>query len=366
MIDKCKKVLIVDDSALMRRVICDIIQSDDRFVVTDLAANGVEALDYMEKRRYDVVILDIEMPKKDGLTVLKELKEKEIAVNVVVFSGADLSGADITIQALELGAFDFIRKPNGFFGVKKQSFVQRFLDILYAAATAEKKTAEKTEQVKVLTGQHATEQPAGSANGSLKKRSEQKPAQIVAIASSTGGPKALQTLLPMLPADLSVPVLIVQHMPAGFTQSLAQRLDELSQIHVKEAQDGEALVPGTVYIAKGGLHMEVRMVGARTMIALKDGPTREGVRPCANFMYESLAETDYESIACVVLTGMGADGTEGIMNLSKEKQVTVIAQDQATSVVYGMPRSIFNTGIVDWVEPIGQVAEAIIKSVGVQ
>lgn len=189
--------------------------------------------------------------------------------------------------------------------------------------------------------------------------------KIVAIATSTGGPKALQTLIPMLPSNLNAPVLIVQHMPEGFTKALADRLDALSGVTVKEAEEGDILENGHVFIARGGKHMNAVRTGERHRIHYTDEPLREGVKPCANYMYESLADCDYDEIVCAVLTGMGADGTAGIINLKKKKQVVVFTQKEETCVVYGMPRSIVLAGLVERELSLEQIAQEITKSVGV-
>ena len=344
-----KKILVVDDSALMRRIICDIISVDNRFVVQDMAANGEEALRLLQENSYDAVILDVIMPKIDGIGVLEEIKRLGIKTNVIVFSTTTTEGAATTIRALELGAFDFIHKPNAVLEAKTDRFMERFLSFLECATNRVEEKAERTVAEK-----------------KKKVSRNMGPQKIVAIASSTGGPKALQEVIPYLPKELDAPVLIVQHMPAGFTTSLAQRLNELSHLEVQEAQDGMEITKGNVYLAPGGKHMEVVVRGGAHCIALKDGPTREGVRPCANYMYESLGESAYDSIVCVVLTGMGADGTQGIQNLSEQKPIHVIAQEKSTCAVYGMPRSVVASGIVDQIEPLDNIASAIILNAGVQ
>lgn len=189
--------------------------------------------------------------------------------------------------------------------------------------------------------------------------------KIIAIASSTGGPKALQAVITKLPARLNAPIVIVQHMPPGFTASLAERLDMLSELKVKEAEDGDALTAGSVYIAKGGKHLNIRQSGSRHVIYYTDEPNREGVKPCANYMYESLAESRYSEVVCVVMTGMGADGTKGITYLKKQKKIHVIAQDEESCVVYGMPRNIVNAGLSNQVVPLERIAQEIITNVGV-
>lgn len=199
----------------------------------------------------------------------------------------------------------------------------------------------------------------------LKSETLKAGKKVVAIASSTGGPKALQTLIPLLPGNLNAPVLIVQHMPAGFTEALAKRLDTLSPLSIKEAAEGDVLTPGWVYLARGGRHMEVARSGTRHVIHYTDLPPREGVRPCANYMYESLAACDYNEVVCAVLTGMGADGTAGIRNLKEKKKITAFAQSEATCAVYGMPRSIVNSGLPVTEIPLEKIAQEIIKNVGV-
>lgn len=201
--------------------------------------------------------------------------------------------------------------------------------------------------------------------GIMKVGESSAGSKIVAIASSTGGPKALQSLIPKLPANLDAPILIVQHMPAGFTEALAGRLDSLGEISVKEAAEGDVILKGHVYLSKGGRHMNIREMSGKQTIHYTDEPPREGVRPCANYMYESLADSSYDEVICVVLTGMGADGTEGIRNLKKNKKVTVIAQNEETCIVYGMPRSVSIAGLSDKVVPLTQISNEIIKNVGV-
>lgn len=348
-----KKILVVDDSALMRRIVCDIIALDDRFCVQDMAANGVEAVALLKQNTYDAVILDVVMPKLDGIGVLMQIKELGIDTTVVMYSTATTEGAATTIKALELGAVDFIHKPSTIMGAKTESFMERFLSILECAVEQNEAKQERSGHV---AASEKVKTPV--AEGDSRK--------IVAIASSTGGPKALQEVIPYLPADLDAPVLIVQHMPEGFTASLAQRLDELSPLTVQEAEDGMEICKGNVYLARGGKHMEVTVRKGKHYLVLKDGPTREGVRPCANFMYETLGTSEYDSIVCVVLTGMGADGTQGILNLSKQKDIHVIAQNQDTCAVFGMPRSIVATGMADRIEPLDNIASAIILNAGVQ
>ena len=188
---------------------------------------------------------------------------------------------------------------------------------------------------------------------------------LVVIASSTGGPKSLQSVVPKLPGNLNAGVIIVQHMPSGFTNSLAIRLDDLSDIKVQEASEGDVIMNGNVYIAKGGMHLKVSEHHRKYYLNLSDEPPREGVRPCANYAFESLCNTSLSTIVCVVMTGMGADGTVGIQNLKNNRSIYTIGQDQSTSIIYGMPRSVYEAGLTDKVVPLTEIANEIVKKVGV-
>ncbi|MBO6015431.1 MAG: chemotaxis-specific protein-glutamate methyltransferase CheB [Lachnospiraceae bacterium] len=356
-----KKILVVDDSALLRRVLSDIINSDKRFEVADNAADGLQALALLQANTYDAVVLDVNMPKMNGMQLLDELRKRKIPARVMMASTDTREGARVTLDALELGALDFIHKPQNIKDCRSNEFKENMLRILGGVAesnlpvfeTREKLREDRKTVAKVLDivkkhPVHITEDT------------------IVALASSTGGPKALNAVIPKLPAQLNAPVLVVQHMPKGFTASLAERLNGISDIAVKEAEEGEEIRKGQVYIAKGGSHMNAkRTPSGKCVIAYSDQPTREGVKPCANYMYESLAECGYSNVVCAVMTGMGADGTEGIRNLKEKKKVHVISQDQASCVVYGMPRHVAEAGLSDQVVPLGQIAQEIILHVGI-
>ena len=190
--------------------------------------------------------------------------------------------------------------------------------------------------------------------------------RVVALACSTGGPKSLQQVIPYLPKELDAGVVVVQHMPAGFTKSLAVRLNEISKVTVKEAEHGDIITKGTVYIAPGGRHLRLVKSGSETKVALSDEPPVDALRPCANVMYESLVTSPYDEIVCVVLTGMGADGTKGIKALKEHKKIYVIGQNEATSIVYGMPRAVAEAGLVNEVKPLEEIADAITRNTGVR
>lgn len=355
-----KKILVVDDSALMRRVLCDIINSDNRFEVQDRANNGLEALDLLSRKTYDAVVLDVNMPQMNGLELLKELNKRKISAKVMMASTDTREGAKTTLDALELGALDFVHKPNNAMDCRTDVFKDRLLRILAVVAESRTPVLTKTFSLDEVKSSRKMVQLVSKHAASVSGN------KVVALASSTGGPKALQSVVPRLPKNLKAPVVIVQHMPAGFTASLAERLDSLSEIHVKEAAEGDTLEAGTVYISKGGKHLNVQSSAGRYTIHYTDQPTREGVKPCANYMYESLQDSKYDQIVCVVMTGMGADGTEGIKNLKTKKKIHVIAQEASTCAVYGMPKSIVTSGLSDQVVPLDQIAQEIIMNVGVK
>ena len=389
-----KKILIVDDSALMRRVFCDIINADDRFEVVNTATDGAEGFKFICQKEYDAVVLDVYMPKMTGLQLLEEMQKSRVSARILMASTTTGEGARETLDALSLGAIDFIKKPENVADARVESFSKRFLDLLYVVASApmprfggavaaskaggdRPHTFTKRFDVNIhtdadkLAHDRAAVTATAAARGaaptvSLRKVEHKGHKRIVAIASSTGGPRALQDVIPHLPGNLPVPVLLVQHMPQGFTASLAERLNEISKIAVSEAKNGDMLSPGHVYIAPGGKHMKVEKKGGSHFIRYSDEPAREGVKPCANYMYESLIDCDYDEVICVVLTGMGADGTAGIKNLDLKKQTYIIAQDQGTCTVYGMPKAIAMTGLVSEVVPLKEIAETITKNVGVR
>lgn len=382
-----KNILIVDDSALMRRLISDIIRSDNRFAVKDLATNGLEALDLIIKnyRVYDAVILDINMPKMNGLELLEQLQKHRIRICVVMVSTLTKEGAKETIMALERGAFDFVTKPENYLEARNETFKNRLLETMclatrlpYHVSSAEnrKVSVDKVETTKTENSGLETKKenkihvrPPRNVSFAPHQRltgSKEGKKKLIALACSTGGPKSLQSVVPKLPKDIDAPMLLVQHMPKGFTNSLAMRLNEMSQVQVKEAADGDILKKGWVYIAPGGKQMRVKKEGSNYTIVTTDEPERDGLRPCANIMYESLAGSDFDEITCVVLTGMGADGTMGIGALSEKNKIYVISQDEASSVVYGMPKAVAEAKLSDEVQPLDKIAEAVIKNVGVQ
>ncbi len=370
-----KKVLIVDDSALMRRVLSDIINTDTRFHVTRVATHGLDALKLLveDKEEFDAIILDINMPKMNGIEFLEELESRKIKATVVIVSTVAIEGAKETIRALELGAFDFVTKPESFYEVKSDGFKNKLIECLSVATKLDqvstkneaKESREPLQQVSFEAIELKLRSLSRQKSDDRMKRPNQSAKKVIALACSTGGPKALQQVIPYLPKELDCSVLIVQHMPEGFTYSLAHRLNEMSKITVKEAEHGEILKKGVAYIAQGGRQMRVITERGVNKLSVTLEPPRNGLKPCADIMYESLLASDYEEILCIVLTGMGGDGTNGIRQLSETKNIYVIAQDEETSTVYGMPKVIQESGLVNEVLPLQQIADAITNNLGV-
>ncbi|MSS62991.1 chemotaxis-specific protein-glutamate methyltransferase CheB [Velocimicrobium porci] len=360
-----KNILIIDDSALIRRVMSDIINSDGKLQVAGIASNGIEGLDLImtNPKDYDAILLDINMPKMGGLEFLEKMNKNNIKIPTIVVSTVAKEGTKETIRALELGAFDFITKPGSFVEAKSDTFKQRILKELKVALRIDDEREATVSITDRKNGSSSLSVPAGK---KIQTGKSIKGTKLVALACSTGGPKALQDVIPTLPKNLNAPVLLVQHMPEGFTQSLANRLDEMSNLHVKEAEDGEVLQNGVVYIAKGGRQMRLNKVSdGKYKISVTQEAARGGLKPCADIMYESLVSSDFEEITCVVLTGMGGDGTRGIKQLKEHKKIYVIAQDAATCTVYGMPKVVAEAGLVDEVQPLKKISGAITQNVGV-
>lgn len=355
-----KKVLIIDDSALMRRVLSDIINADENLRVEATANHGLEAMELLHAgRKFDIILVDINMPRMDGVSFLKELNRNHIKIPVLVVSSIASQSANETIEALELGAFDFVKKPKGSIGQGYRTFQKNVLLRIYMACKLSMPAFAQEAEYDRPEGKTVVSQRGGRHSLSVMKR-------LFVIASSTGGPRALQTVIPCFPADFPYPIVVIQHMPAGFTQSLAGRLNEMSPLTVKEAEDGDVLQKGVVYIAKGGKQCELVEQPAGTFILSEnDKPARGGLRPCADIFLESLSHTSLDHFVCGVLTGMGSDGCKGIQFVKKYKDMKVVAQNEETCVVYGMPRAVAQAGIVNEVVPLQNVADAMIKQIGV-
>jgi len=353
-----KKVLIVDDSAFMRRVISDIINSDARCEVIGTAVNGEEALVKVKELEPDVISLDVQMPVMDGLTMLKKLN-KERPTPVVMMSTLTQNGAKETLDALELGAFDFVAKPDNIFKVNSEEIREALLEKLVLAADAGKKSTKKFKPSISKTMMARSYKPS-------KSKTDSRVEKLIAIGTSTGGPRALQYVLPYMPKEIDAGIVVVQHMPPGFTASLAKRLNQLSKIEVKEAEDGDVIENGKAYIAPGDRHLLVKEKSNGSLyIELSDAPAYGGHKPAVNMMMTSIVQLKQRGYIGVIMTGMGADGTEGLTKLSNKHKIHIIAQDADSCVVYGMPKMVVEAGIANEVVPLDEISNSIIKKLGV-
>ncbi|HOQ38295.1 MAG TPA: chemotaxis response regulator protein-glutamate methylesterase [Acetivibrio sp.] len=344
------RVLVVDDSAFMRKAITDILNSDGEIQVIDTAKNGVEALDKAEKLNPDVITMDLNMPVMDGLECLRRLQAIS-RIPVIMLSSYTKEGAYATMQALDEGAMDFIAKPGNIFEMKREDLKEEII-----------RKVKICKNLKLPVIGEKSKAPMEKRNNTCGDKIK----SIVAIGTSTGGPKALQEVIPLISPDIESAFLVVQHMPPGFTKSLAERLDSMSGVNVKEAEDNEVVKNGHVYIAPGDFHMTIKKSSNSIYrIKLTKDPPVEGHRPSVDVMMESVSESGIGNIVAVIMTGMGKDGTKGIEKLKTKNNAHIIAQDESSCVVFGMPRVAISTGLVDVVVPLNQIAKEIMKTVGV-
>ncbi|NGQ94027.1 chemotaxis response regulator protein-glutamate methylesterase [Brevibacillus sp. SYP-B805] len=359
------RVLVVDDSAFMRKVISDILNGDPAIEVIDRAKNGLECIEKAKELNPDVITLDIEMPFMNGLEALEQLM-RENPLPVVMLSSLTKEGADATIRALELGAFDFVTKPSGPISLDIHKVADGIREKVKEAAQTKGKQRKlqmpplKKEGTLPQKPIPAARPPSTSGGAQAVGGKEQK---LVAVGTSTGGPKALQTVLTALPAGFDAPIVIVQHMPPGFTKSLAQRLDALCAIRVVEAEDGQPIEAGTAYIAPGGYHLEVRQAGDRLKVHLHQEEPRGGHRPSVDVLFESVCRLTNLRKWAIIMTGMGNDGTKGLKKMKDCDQVTSIVEDESSCVVFGMPRAAIQAGLADHVVPLEKIAETLVKLV---
>lgn len=346
------RVLIVDDSPFLRRILKDILQIDDSIIVVGEAKNGKEAIDKIYSLKPDVVTLDVEMPVMDGITSLKYII-RNFNIPVIMLSSFTKEGAQLTLKALEEGAFDFIPKPTNIFKSEGQIFQQDIINKIKAAARSNIKAnlSNCTINKKLNTTSRKTvENDLNFEN-------------LIVIGASTGGPRALQSVIPLIPKNINASIAVVQHMPPKFTKSLADRLNSISEIEVLEGEDNLILKRGYCYIAPGDYHMKIIEDGNIFKLKLDKGPLVKGLRPSVDVLMESASKLNGLKIVGVIMTGMGTDGANGIVEIKKSKGY-IIAQDKESSIVFGMPKSAIATKCVDKVVPLNKIAEEIIEIVG--
>lgn len=362
MADKMK-VLIVDDSVVFRNAVAEALKSDSSIEVIGSVRNGVKAIEFLESKTPDIITLDVEMPEMDGIETLKAINKLNESradardIGVVMLSAHTKKGANTTIKALEYGAFDFITKPEGsdirenIEALKRQLLVKlRVFGVRHSRngkklSPPPKKPAKKPS----LPVASTIKVPRGKI-------------EAIVIGVSTGGPKALATILPSLTQKTNLPIFIVQHMPPSFTKSLADSLDRKCDSTVIEASDSDTVQNSYVYIAPGGKHLVLKKNGhGETHTAINNDEPEHSCRPSVNKLFRSVADTYGGKVIAVILTGMGTDGTDGLEPL-KKKGAYVIAQDEATSVVWGMPGSAVSKDLVDEISPLNNVPDAIMSA----
>ncbi|MBN4053207.1 chemotaxis response regulator protein-glutamate methylesterase [bacterium AH-315-L15] len=347
------RVLIVDDAIVVRRAVTEILERDLEISVVGTAADGKIALQKIVQLNPDVLVLDIEMPVCDGFEVLRELRRTHSRIWTVMFSTLTQRGAGQTIEALSLGAHDYVSKPTSVSGVNgyRQGLERVAVDLIPKIKQFINRRPGGIQRTKGTAG------PSKPLKSSVVFKPSQVP-EVVAIGVSTGGPEALSKLLPGIPKTFPAPILIVQHMPALFTRLLAERLNKDAQIKVIEAVDGMALEPSVAYIAPGGYHLSVQKSGTKACVVLNQDPPENSCRPAADYLFRSVAEIYGNRGLGLIMTGMGNDGLKGL-RLMKEKGATVIAQDEASCVVWGMPSAVVKEGLAVSVLPLGELSRAI-------
>jgi len=339
------RVLVVDDSAFVRRAIIKMFENSPVISIVDVAADGAMAIDLIKQQQPDVVTLDVQMPVLDGLSALARIM-KECPVPVIMLSSITGKGGDQTLKALDLGAVDFIDKSAAGGTMEFSNLLQELTAKILVAASIDLKKLNKNNAARNIA---VSAPPAAKGIGT----------DVVLVGISTGGPPALQQILSELPASFPVPILIVQHMPIGFTSSLAERLNRCSLIEVKEAADGEIARAGKAYIAPGGTHMKLCRCGEELQILLDSKPDNTLHKPAVDVLFESAAIACGNKSLAFVLTGMGKDGATGA-KMIKTAGGRVVVQSEETSVVFGMPKAVMDVIKVDGVSPLHQVAEYMV------
>jgi len=347
------KTLVVDDTILYRKIVSDVVSSFSHMELVGTAPSGDIALKKMALSPVDLVFCDVYMPGKNGVETLGEIQKQFPRTLVVMMSGISDRAADITVKALSMGAIDFIQKPDGSSIEENVARLKEAVSAVLRLVNIRMSTRRTTGSVSPVQ-KTAPEKPGASPPQRIA--ATPRTFGICAIGVSTGGPEALNKLIPALPATFPVPIVLVQHMPPKFTRSLAETLDKKSALHVVEGEAGQVLTKGTVYIAPGGRHMTVRNEGEKTVVALNDGPPENSCRPAVDVLFRSVGAAFGErGVLAAILTGMGSDGLNGVRML-KRKGCYCVTQAQTSCVVYGMPRAIDENGLSDFscaIEEVG-------------
>lgn len=374
------RVIVVDDSAFMRKAISDMIESCADFEVIAKFRDGRELVEKVDKFNPDLITLDVHMRDLDGLATLKELKKMGKNYPIIMLSSATTEGSELTLECLDNGAITFITKPSGSISLDIDKVKERLIDEI-KGITSNIRVNKSNIHMRQITSNKESEIENKikdrRVNAQLSQRKEinnsEKPSPMinnkvipknkkidaVVIGASTGGPKALQQVLTKLPANLNVPVFVVQHMPEGFTKVFAERLNKVCNLNVTEAEDGMSINRNTIYIAKGGSHM---IIDSSIRVSLNKEPSIWGVRPAVDKLFESASKVYGGNLLSVVLTGMGKDGAEGSKRIKDCGGIT-ISEDKSTCTIYGMPKAAYETGKIDLVLPLDQICNKIAEIV---
>lgn len=368
-------VLIVDDSAFMRKSLSIMLESDPGIKIIGTARDGLDGYEKAMALRPDVITMDVEMPRMDGLCALEKIM-KDCPTPVLMVSSITTEGAEATLKAMDLGAVDFIPKQLSYVSLDIVKIKEDLVEKVKAIARS-RSLSRRLASIRGIA-QRLQPHSASTGAGSLAHKGPGEPHKgasesifrpssidfsIVTLGISTGGPFSLQKIIPMLPKDFPLPILVVQHMPPKFTKSLSDRLNSMSQIAVKEAEHGEPIRPGTVYIAQGGFHMKAVRAGLSSCsIAITQEPATTLHRPSVDVMMDSVVQAYGRNILGVIMTGMGHDGLEGLKQI-KARNGYCLAQNEDTCVVYGMPKSAVDAGLADSIVPLEQIPESLVKLV---
>lgn len=373
-IGKKLKVLVVDDTIVYRKAVSDILSEIPGIEVVGVAHNGKIAMAKITTLQPDILTLDIEMPEMNGIEVLAELQRNHPNIGAIMVSTLTTDGGEMTMKALELGAFDFILKPQSKNPAESKKLLKQALTPILREFRLSRNASSLlrtkgqfsvgTKAVLRKPSKPLSAQPSSSATVRTRPTVNRGKSEIVTIGISTGGPNALTQMLPMLPGDIGVPIVIVQHMPPVFTKSLATSLDSKCALKVKEAEDREVIQNNTVYIAPGGKQMKLvaSADGRNRQIKITDDPPENSCKPSVDYLFRSVGDYYVGRTTAVIMTGMGSDGTKGLHILS-QKGARIIAQNEETCVVYGMPKAPIEKGLADVIAPLNKIAEEIMKSI---
>ncbi len=348
------KVFIVDDSPLIRKLLTNILNEDPQIGIAGTAPNGKIALNKIGKLNPDVITMDIEMPEMDGIETLKRIMQ-EIPTPIIMISAHTEQGAELTFKALELGAVDFITKPDAIFSRKIVDIKDEIIMKIKGASKVKVKKIDKKKSEEIEKKNREIKKKKSRESGVKLYKCK----NIISIGISTGGPQALSRIIPTIPSNINAGILIVQHMPIGFTRAFAGRLDSISKINVKEAENGDIILPGHALIAKGDHHLKVREEKYAFIAGLDQKEKVSLFRPSIDVLMKSTAENFKENNIGVIMTGMGSDGVKGILRI-KEEGGKSIAQDERTSIVYGMNKLSVKSGHIDRIVPLEKIVPAIL------